>query len=72
MNTTFDIKRFDQKIHHWEHDLLISSEKLMHNEVFWAVVIAGAFVTLMILLAIFAPAGARPINPYDMPYFPMR
>ena len=70
MNMTFDIKRFDQRIHHWEHDLLISSEKLMHNEVFWAVLIASTFVALMILLAVFAPAGTRPVNPYQMPGLP--
>lgn len=71
MNMTFDIKRFDRRLHHWERDLLMSSEKLMHNEVFWAIVVAGAFVALMILLAIFAPTDGRPINPYEMPYFPM-
>ncbi len=70
MNMTFDIKRFDQRIHHWEHDLLLSSAKLMHNQVFWAVMIAGAFIALMILLAIFAPAGTRPMTPYQMPEFP--
>lgn len=70
MNMAFDIKRWDQRMHHWEHDLLLSSEKLMHNEVFWAVLIASAFVALMILLAVFAPAGSRPMNPYDMPQFP--
>jgi hypothetical protein len=71
MNMTFDIKRFDQRMHHWEHDLLISSEKLMHSEVFWAMIIVGAFVALMILLAVFAPAGTRPIHPYPLPGFPM-
>jgi hypothetical protein len=69
MNTTFDIKRFDQKIHHWEHDLLISSEKLMHNAAFWAIVAVCVFATIMTLLSIFAPAGATPVNPYNMPYF---
>jgi hypothetical protein len=54
MNIRMNIERFDQKFHRFEHNLVMSSEKLIHQEAFWSITIVAIMILGLIVLSILA------------------
>ncbi|HBG25476.1 MAG: hypothetical protein A2Y10_01520 [Planctomycetes bacterium GWF2_41_51] len=63
-------KGWDDKIHRWEHNVVNVSEKMIHNEAFWAVLIVTALLLTMILLAIFTENTGNTRELYPTPFGP--
>jgi len=70
MRLAMEMREWSQKMHNWEHNLLLSSERLIHREAFWTMVILTLAVVGLILLTIFAwnSGGSRPH--YPTPFYP--
>jgi hypothetical protein len=71
MNIRNDIRRMDQKIHRWEHNMALSSEKLVHQEAFWPLTVAALMVVALILLAMFAKGTTPTPRFFPGPYGPL-
>jgi hypothetical protein len=56
----------DQTIHRWEHNMVLSSERLVHQEAFWPIMIVALMILVMILATIFSK-GAMPAQPRFYP-----
>jgi len=69
MHVPASIAKFDQKLHHWEHDFLVVSGKVVHNRETMGMIVVLALTLLgLLLLTIFAQAGSDsmivPMGPY--------
>lgn len=56
------------------HEIKLTSEKLVHNPLFWLAVALIGFLALMIILGYFAnptPQTQFPMNPYGTGYYPI-
>jgi hypothetical protein len=70
MNIRNDIRLIDHKIHLWEHNLALSSERLMHQEAFWPIAVVAIILLGLILLSHFA-GNTVPPRMYPGPFGPM-
>ncbi|MFZ0034258.1 MAG: hypothetical protein WAK60_04610 [Sedimentisphaerales bacterium] len=53
MDTRRKITRLDQRLHQWEHSLVLSSEKLVHKKEFWEMLITSlVLLGLMVALVL--------------------
>lgn len=69
MHVTAHMARWGQKLHHWEHDFLISSGKVIHkNETMGAIVILALVFLGFVLFTVFAYLVAGPAVPPG-PYY---
>ncbi len=72
MNLTHDIKWWDKRVHRWEHNFVLSSEKLMHNETFWMILVMSLMLLGLIVFTFFIQnnAGHRisPPGPLNLFY----
>ena len=71
MNLKNDIKRFDERMHRWEHHMVLSGDKIVHNETFWLAVLIAFMVTIFVLAMIMGPKTAPPRNMFPTPFGPM-
>jgi hypothetical protein len=49
-----NMERFDRQLHRFEHNIVTSSEKLIHQEVFWSITIVAIMILGLIVLSILA------------------
>ncbi len=49
MNLRMNMERFDRQFHRFEHNVVTSSEKLVHREAFWPITIV-AIMTLGLIV----------------------
>jgi hypothetical protein len=71
MHLLTDIRKWDQKLHYWEHDLLLSSEKFIHTDAFWVALIVAFMLLGLMFLTIFSRQGSLPMNMYPAPFGPL-
>ncbi|OHB60189.1 MAG: hypothetical protein A2167_05935 [Planctomycetes bacterium RBG_13_46_10] len=69
MHVPANIARFDQKLHRWEHDFLVTSGKIVHNKETMGMIVVLALTFLaLLLLTFFSQAGSdsliAPMGPY--------
>lgn len=76
MNVAHGYRDWTGKLHRFEHNVANVSEKMIHNEAFWAALIVSALLITMILLAIFTENTGNPrllyptpFGPYPYPYY---
>ena len=70
MNIRNDIRLIDHKIHMWEHNLALSSERLIHQEAFWPITITALMILGLIVLTMLAKGSPMP-RMYQGPFGPM-
>ena len=70
MNLVQNMKWLDEKAQQWEHNLILSSEKMMHKEAFWAVLTLALGVLVLVFLIIWAHENGGTTNPYSTPLSP--
>ena len=71
MHLFTDIKKWDQKLHYWEHNLLLSSEKFIHTDALWTALIVTLMLFGLMFLTIFSRHGSAPTNMYPAPFGPL-
>jgi hypothetical protein len=70
MNIRMNMERFDQKFHKFEHNLVISSERLIHQEAFWPITIVALMILGLIVLSMLAKGTPTP-RMYPGPFGPL-
>ncbi|MDD5135609.1 MAG: hypothetical protein PHP01_09410 [Phycisphaerae bacterium] len=63
-----NIRRFDKSFHHWEHNMLMSGEKLVHQEAFWVGVAIAAMVAFFVLATIAGLKYPSPESIFPIPF----
>jgi len=71
MNLKTDIRRLDRRWHRWEHNMVMSGEKLIHQETFWLAVMIVGMIAFFTLLMIMGLKSASPRNTLPTPFGPM-
>lgn len=71
MNWKTDIRRFDEKMHHLEHNMVLSGGKIMHSEAFWLIVAVAGAVAFFTLITMMGLKSAPPRNIFPTPFGPI-
>ena len=66
-----NIKKIDEKLHNWEHNLVISGEKLIHHEIFWVGVIIAAVIAFFLIAMMLTPNSPPPKDIFYTPVGPI-
>lgn len=59
-----------EKMHRWEHNAVTTTEKMIHNEAFWAALIVSLILITMIILAIVTQNQGPTRDIYPTPFSP--
>ena len=71
MNIRADIRRFDESFHHWEHNIVMSGEKLIHQETFWVGVAVAAMLAFFIMAMVLGAKSPSPRSIFPIPFHPI-
>ena len=70
MNLANEIKWWDARFHQWEHNLVLSSEKMVHSEAFWTAAMVAGIVVMLIVLTILSGYWGSAGNVSSTPFWP--
>jgi hypothetical protein len=67
MNIAHDLKLLDEKFWRWEHNMMLSSERMAHNQMFWMGAAMAAMVLALIVFSIIAARNGG-ADPFSLPF----
>jgi len=71
MGMKTDIRRFDERLHQWEHNIVMSGEKLIHQEAFWVGVAVTAMLAFFIMAMVLGVKSPSPRSIFPIPFHPI-